>query len=415
MGKFLNEFNISYSEYVQIVRSGLKSVTTFLKRAPHESMINNYKTDLLLLPEANMDIQYITDMYSCATYVLNYLNKSNAEMSKLLREADIEIKQGNKSMRDQLRLLANCFLNVSEFSAQEAVYYILALPLSSCSCQSEFINTNSPENRIAFLKKQSALKAMNPDSEGIFMKTSIDHYVARPPAMEDVCLADFVACYNYSTRKFRKGHNEESDNDTTDQGELHGAFTELIDYSGFIRKGQRAKVIRFVNYHENDEFDIQNQQNYIDQESGDEDTETPANLKIFGALSSQAAAVSNADIEFAVPNVKNEHEHTGYMTVLPVPRLFSEDEYSKIISSLNLKQRNYLQHVLYRFKENKLPFYHCVLGGAGVGKSRLIEAINQTVVRFLNKSSSSKNLESIKSILHAPNSDRHRRFFFFAL
>ncbi|GBL97742.1 hypothetical protein AVEN_20311-1 [Araneus ventricosus] len=103
-------------------------------------MISFYNSELPMLHEANMDLQFITDMYACATYVLNYLNKSNSGMSKLLREAASEIRQGNRSIKDQLRMLGNTFLNASEFSAQEAVYYILALPLSNRSRQCTFIN-----------------------------------------------------------------------------------------------------------------------------------------------------------------------------------------------------------------------------------------------------------------------------------
>lgn len=53
------------------------------------------------------------------------------------------------------------------------------------------------------------------------------------------------------------------------------------------------------------------------------------------------------------------------------------------------------------FKCNKLPIFDCVLGGAGVGKSGLIEALHQAVLHYLNKNIHT-DLESIKILLCAP-------------
>lgn len=42
-----------------------------------------------------MDIQFITEMYSCAQYVLNYINKAKRGISKALPDAMEEIKNGD--------------------------------------------------------------------------------------------------------------------------------------------------------------------------------------------------------------------------------------------------------------------------------------------------------------------------------
>lgn len=84
-------------------------------------------------------------MYSYATYILNYLKKSNSGMSQLLREAVAEIRHGNYTMKEQMRMLGNSFFYASEFSAQKAVFYIMALPLSSSSHHCQFVNTNPRE------------------------------------------------------------------------------------------------------------------------------------------------------------------------------------------------------------------------------------------------------------------------------
>jgi hypothetical protein len=58
-------------------------------------------------------------------YCVDYISKSENGMSKLLREALNELKKGNNTVKERLRVIANKFLNSSEISAQEVVYHIL--------------------------------------------------------------------------------------------------------------------------------------------------------------------------------------------------------------------------------------------------------------------------------------------------
>lgn len=101
-----------------------------------------------------MDIQFILDMYSCANYILNYLNKSISGLPRLMHVIINEVKRGNYTMKNQLRLIKNAFLKTSEFGSQEAVCYILALILSMCSREVVFVNTNNPTNRIQIVKSK---------------------------------------------------------------------------------------------------------------------------------------------------------------------------------------------------------------------------------------------------------------------
>lgn len=65
----------------------------------------------------------------------------------LLRDALSEVRNGY-SIKEKMRFLGNTFLNASEFTAQEAVFYTLPRPLSKFSRKCVFINTNKPEKRI---------------------------------------------------------------------------------------------------------------------------------------------------------------------------------------------------------------------------------------------------------------------------
>lgn len=82
------------------------------------------------------------------------------------------------------------------------------------------------------------------------------------------------------------------------------------------------------------------------------------------------------DIMHDVQNLKNRDSETGNEIHFPIPNMINEDQYHGMLVNLNQKQREYLLHVLHAFKCGKPPFYDCVLGGAEVGKSRLIEALN---------------------------------------
>lgn len=68
-----------------------------------------------------------------------------------------------------------------------------------------------------------------------------------------------------------------------------------------------------------------------------------------------------------------------------VPGQMKNDEYYALVDSLNIKQRDYLMHVISLFEQGELPFYHFISGGAGVGKSRLISAIYQSVLRIIRR------------------------------
>ena len=133
-----------------------------------------FLTAFVELFHANMDIQFITDVYSCVNYIFNYLCKSRGELSKLLYKICKEITKGNRSLFEKLRELANTFLHSSEFSAQECAYYLLSMPLSICSRQVVFINTSPPERRIRVVKSKRELEQLPEDSDDVFISNSLE-------------------------------------------------------------------------------------------------------------------------------------------------------------------------------------------------------------------------------------------------
>ena len=74
--ELLQELDVSERQYILAIWSSLNSPTIFLKRSPNELRINNYNPTCLRAWRANMDIQYILDVYACAMYIVSYISKA---------------------------------------------------------------------------------------------------------------------------------------------------------------------------------------------------------------------------------------------------------------------------------------------------------------------------------------------------
>ena len=194
--EFLKKLDLSEQQYIKAIRLSLKHSTLLLKRSPSEIRINCYNPHLLKAWRANMDIQFVLDPYACAVYILSYITKGQREMSKLLRKACEEAKEGNKSIVNKVRHIGNKFFNAVEISAQEAVYLVLQMPLRRSSREFQFINTSDPDERTFLLKSMDKIKELPDNSNDIESDNAIKRYQRRPKKLENLCLADFVAWYN---------------------------------------------------------------------------------------------------------------------------------------------------------------------------------------------------------------------------
>ena len=124
--------------------------------------------------------QFVTDPYACVQYIVNYINKTNRGMSKLLREVVEETRRGNYDYRRRLQMIGNKFINSTEISAQEAAYLLLQLPVSELSRSVKYINTAPPEERVRVIKPREQLEAISrdQDSDEVFETNYLDYYVS---------------------------------------------------------------------------------------------------------------------------------------------------------------------------------------------------------------------------------------------
>ncbi len=158
--QLLKDLDVSEHEYIIAIRSSINCPTIFLKRSPSESRIKNYNPACLHAWRANMDIQFVLDVYACAMYIVSYISKAQKEMSELLRKACTEAREGNANINQQVRDIGDRFFNSVEISAQEAVYIILQLPMRKSARNVMFVNT-SPAERVNLLKPLSEIERQN--------------------------------------------------------------------------------------------------------------------------------------------------------------------------------------------------------------------------------------------------------------
>lgn len=86
IGDFYEDNNIiSDGHYNNILRAGINRPRVFLRRQPHEKWHYAFNPFIFNILKSNMDIQFITEEYSCAAYVAEYVNKTNRGVSHLQR------------------------------------------------------------------------------------------------------------------------------------------------------------------------------------------------------------------------------------------------------------------------------------------------------------------------------------------
>ncbi|XP_072564692.1 uncharacterized protein, partial [Paramormyrops kingsleyae] len=216
-----------------------KKTTIVLKRRPCEVWVNQYNRDLLRCWNANMDIQFVVDAYSCIVYIISYISKAEREMGLLLANAQKEAtQQGNLDAKEALRQLGSVFLHNREVSAQESVYRLTNMRLKEGSRKVQFIPTGENVVKMSLplniIRKKAECE--NDDEQGIWMNSITDRYKARPETevFAGMCLARFASEYRILCKS---------------QSSCPGSV-QLDRKLGFVKKRTRtdAAVVRYARF-----------------------------------------------------------------------------------------------------------------------------------------------------------------------
>ena len=239
-----------------------------LKRDPHEVWINQYNPHLLRCWDANMDIQFVLDPFSCIVYIISYISKAEREMGMLLRQTKLESEQGNMNAKQTMKAIGSAYLHHREVGVQEAVYRVCGLHMKECSRMVVFIPVG--ENPTRLTKPLSQIKNKRStnrgkkydninfdvaaadeedddfddgdDDDDIFMTNVVERYQSRPqqPEFEKLCLAEFCSVYRVLAKsQIPKGKTTET---------VH----QLQNGKGYIQKRSRSDpaIIRYPRFNE---------------------------------------------------------------------------------------------------------------------------------------------------------------------
>ena len=161
-------------------------------------MVNAYNPIILLNWQANMDIQLVNGPLGVAYYVCSYVCKAEPDTLKnALSETlkNIENSVPAPSLRSSMSKIGFCILKHRTLSAQEAAYRIGHLQLTWNSREIVKIVASSPENQYKKLKPQSNLNTLSSNSSDIFEYNNFDYYYARPEILKTMSLFTFCRLF----------------------------------------------------------------------------------------------------------------------------------------------------------------------------------------------------------------------------
>ena len=151
-----------------------------------------------MLWKANIDIQFVAEAsLALAHYVSGYVTKAErSNMQEIWQEVS-----DNKNIYSQLWSFGIRSLRFRECGLYEASDLLLGDHLTEKSNTVKWVDVCMPHKRSRRLKNHKVLQEMvrhNPNSENIFEDNVLDtFYPQRPAFLEDVCLYDFVAKYEF--------------------------------------------------------------------------------------------------------------------------------------------------------------------------------------------------------------------------
>jgi len=436
-----------------------KKTSVVLKRKPNDVWVNQYNPDLLRCWNANMDIQFVVDAYSCIVYIISYISKAEREMGLLLANAQKEAhNQGNMDAKQALRKLGSVFLHNREVSAQESVYRLTNMKLKQGSRKVVFIPTGTNQIRMSLPLNTIHKKAEcgEDDSDGIWMKSISDRYRARPHTNEfsAMCLATFASDYRVLTASEKCSDRVKLENDmgfvrkrtrtdsaivryarfspTKNSENYHQSILELFlphfvrdqlkptnfnTYKDFYETGfvtisndelESVKMIVDANMgkFEKEADTIQKAQDDLEQHGPMEDAWAQicpeAELERLECLESMKDQIETEEDDDIIPDLL---PNVGTSKIENNPSAMKKQDAMDLLRSLNEKQ----SQIFYKVRqwclakvqgENPDPFHVFISGPGGVGKSVLIKAIYYEASRILSRLT--ENPDETHVLLTAP-------------
>nr|XP_034322337.1 uncharacterized protein LOC117688395 [Crassostrea gigas] len=244
--KLFEDLSLTQEQYEEAHNMLSSKRSIILKRCPNEVWTNQYNRCLLKSWDANMDIQFVLDAFSCIVYIVSYISKSEREMGMLLKQTKLEAEEGNYDARQTMKKIGSAYLHHREVSAQEAVYRVCNLKMKECSRKVVFVPVG--DNPVRLSKPLSLLKKKTPkdqendeedDENDVWMTNIIERYMNRPEKQifHEMCLANFCSEF----RVLAKSQVPKKENENV---------YELQHNKGYVQRRTRTQhaVIRYPRF-----------------------------------------------------------------------------------------------------------------------------------------------------------------------
>ncbi len=444
------EIQKAIKRYEKAISACIKGTgAIFSKRDPCDVFTNNFNPHIMEVHEANHDLQMVVDPYACAEYVTDYLTKAEAGISKVLKAVDDEGKDLSKMQL--LNKLASTLDKHREVSIQEATYRLLGLPMIKSSVIIKYVNTSHPDKRDGLLKGNlDELK----DGESPFHNNIFTYYQSRPydefpeettswenlgydiESWKNMCLADFVSCYDLIYGDKKMGDKEDSRERilSNDLGKvkLRNKRAILRYYLRFENEEEekRGKLLLFMPFrnemkdiHDKDIFELYDVNLQILGENEKKFSKHMEMSNIIDDIQRQRGETGTTDClldddedNADDPEVREfEHEFDQWAKkegqknlkhLQQFTDVIEPEELKKLVNGLNSQQRKIFDDLIEREmcrNEQKEPYYVFIAGEAGTGKSYLTRVLMEAFKAIHIKSGKELNKPSILAMAPTAN------------
>nr|XP_040030752.1 uncharacterized protein LOC120818062 isoform X1 [Gasterosteus aculeatus aculeatus] len=229
--QLLSKCNLTLQEYEGCLNIINKSSAVILKREPKDCWVNGYNAHLLEAWDANIDVSYILNAYSCIMYLTSYITKKESGLSEYLKTVIENSTKDHVNECDEMREIMQAYSKKREVSAQECVTRACGINMKKCSRGVIFVPTD--DNALKMSRPMSYLENTTLESVNVWMTSLTDKYKSRPetPEFEQMCLADFAATCRIVYGQQKKGKD----------------VLPLLNDMGFVqkRKNDKPAIIRF--------------------------------------------------------------------------------------------------------------------------------------------------------------------------
>jgi hypothetical protein len=386
----LAHLDMTFNEYIDAIKSTLKGPTVMLRRKISEIKMNTYCKALLQMVDCNMDFQFIIDPYIVIEYICNYITKGPHGISELMKKLMEEAKTNDMNVSQYIIKKANLFFNRREVCLYQACCVVLDLPMRLCTRKFVYLPTCEMKDRVYMVKRKDVLLELEPDDKNILCKNELHKYSCRPASYEEHYCIDFVANHTIYTQngsmrvskcniprivRFR-GYRESKDpeNYYREQLLLYTSWRdESTDLKGDYESFKAAYIARKDQIEERYKLYNKLHASRIDE------------------IMSRVEAREDQIVCEVVPNVVIEDveqftlmplqfKNDVYKGLQDAGTLLPEKEFQQCVRNLTYKQRLFYEHLkMALMKPDQLLLF--LTGGAGVGKSVLLLAVAQMLMR----------------------------------